>query len=224
MRKVQDNFTGLFTVAVLFLSGCSKDLNIAPPNNITDQQIKDLLASGDTTKIKLIIGSMANNMPLLFNFGGITGQGTANISYYTNQGLAVMRSLEGNDMVLGNQAGLNSLAGSIEYDLGNIQSSDVGLNVPYWYFAWGLITRANQMLNYLPNNIVANNTFLEKAKASGLVIRAFAYNFLMENYQDAFLQGGKVNWVCLYIQLSTLISHTRPGRHLPIPIILLKMI
>ncbi|MEO8847351.1 MAG: RagB/SusD family nutrient uptake outer membrane protein [Casimicrobiaceae bacterium] len=190
MIQVKHNLTGLLIVAILFLSGCSKDLNVAPPNNITDQQIKDLLASGDTAKIKLIIGSMANNMPLLFNFSGITGQGTANTSYYTNQGLAVMRSLEGNDMVLGNQAGLNSLAGSIEYDLGNIQSSDVGLNVPYWYFAWGLITRANQMLNYLPNNIVANNTFLENAKASGLVVRAYAYNFLMENYQDAYLQGG----------------------------------
>jgi len=191
MRKIKNNIIGLLTVATLFFSACSKDLNVPPPNNITDQQIKDLLASGDTTKIKLIIGSMANNMPLLFNFSGITGQGTANTSYYTNNGLAVMRTLEANDMVLGNQDGLSTLAGSIEYDLGNFQSTDAGLNVPYWYYAWGIITQANQMLNYLPNNIVANNTFLEKAKASGLVVRAYAYNFLMENYQDAYLQGGK---------------------------------
>ncbi len=191
MRKIKNNIIGLLTVATLFFSACSKDLNVPPPNNITDQQIKDLLASGDTTKIKLIIGSMANNMPLLFNFSGITGQGTANTSYYTNNGLAVMRTLEANDMVLGNQDGLSALAGSIEYDLGNFQSTDAGLNVPYWYYAWAIITQANQMLNYLPNNIVANNTFLEKAKASGLVVRAYAYNFLMENYQDAYLQGGK---------------------------------
>lgn len=190
MRKIKNNVIGLLTVATLFFSACSKDLNVPPPNNITDQQIKALLASGDTTKTKLIIGSMANNMPLLFNFT-IGSSGSANISYYTNQGLAVMRTLEANDMVLGNQAGLNSLAGSVEYDLGNFQSSDVGLNSPYWYFAWGIITQANQMLNYLPDNIVSNSQFLEGAKASGLVVRAYAYNFLMENYQDAYLQGGQ---------------------------------
>lgn len=183
---------GLLTLAVLLLSACSKDLNVPPPNNINDQQIKNLLASGDTAKIKLIIGSMANNMPLLFNFSGIFSQGSADISYYSNQGLAVMRSLEGNDMVLGDQAGLSTLAGSTEYDLGAFQSStDNRLNASYWYYAWQIITQANQMFNYLPNNVVANNAFLETAKASGLVVRAYAYNFLMENYQDAYLQGGK---------------------------------
>lgn len=191
MKKIRIYIAGSLGVALLFFSSCSKELNVAPPNNITDQQIMALLASGDTAKIKLVIGGLANSMPLLFNFSGIPNQGSADISYYTNQGLAVMRSLEGNDMVLGNQPGLSTLAGSTEYDLGNFQSaSDERENASYWYYAWTVITKANQLLNYLPNNIVANNTFLEAAKASALVMRAYAYNFLMENYQDAYLLGG----------------------------------
>jgi hypothetical protein len=183
---------GSLAVALLFFSACSKKLDVAPPNNIQDQQIKDLLASGDTAKIRLIMGSMSNNMPLLFNVNGIYGMGSADPSYFTNQGLAVMRSLEGNDMVLGNQAGLGDLAGSAEYDLGNFQNSDnARQNAAYWFYAWGIITQANQLLDYLTDDIVANNSFLQDAKARGLVVRAYAYNFLMENYQDAYLQGGK---------------------------------
>jgi starch-binding outer membrane protein, SusD/RagB family len=191
MKKIKLYIVCALGVVFLFFCGCSKKLDVAPPNNITDQQIKDLLASGDTAKIRLVIEGMANSMPLLFNYSGIPNMGSADVSYYTNQGLDVMRSLEGNDMVLGNQTGLGTLAGSTEYDLGNFQSeNDERENAAYWYYAWTIITKANQLLNYLPNNIVANNTFLEGAKASGLVIRAYAYNFLMENYQDAYILGG----------------------------------
>lgn len=184
---------GLLAVGILFLSACSKNLNVPPPNNINDQQIKEILASGDTTKIKLVIGSMANSMPLSFNPSGSVNAGAvSDPSYYNNQGMAVMRSLEGNDMVLGDQAGLSSLAGSVEYDLGAFQSStDNRLNASYWYYAWNIITKANQLLNYLPGNIVVNNTFLENAKGQALVVRAYAYNFLMENYQDAYVLDGK---------------------------------
>ncbi len=186
MKKIK-KYVGIgLAVAVLFFSACSKKLDIAPPNNIQDQQIKDLLASGDTTKIRLIMGSMANNMPLLFNWGALG----SDASYSTNQGMYVMRSLEGNDMILGDQP-LGTLAGSTEYELGNFQSqNNQRENALYWLYAWRVITTANQMLNYLPTSVVTNS-FLQNAKARGLVVRAFMYNFLMENYQDAYMQGGK---------------------------------
>ena len=174
---------------IIFTSACSKKLEVMPPNNITDKQISDILASDDTAKIRLIMGSMANGMPLLFNSAGATGSGVADM-YYTNQGLDVNRSLEGNDMILGDQEGLNSLFGAIEYQLGDFINAANGKNVTYWNYAWTCITRANQMLNYLTDDVVANNNFLKDCKARGLVVRAYAYNYLMENYQNAYLQGG----------------------------------
>lgn len=192
MRNIKKHIRGMLAVGLLLLSACAKKLDVIPPQQIQDQQIKDLLASGDTAKIKLIMGSMSNSMPLLFNMSGIHAMGTADISYYSNQGLAVMRSLEGNDMVLGNQLGLGTLAGSTEYDLGNFQSQNNSReNVAYWFYAWGIITQANQMLDLLTDDIVDNNPFLKDAKARGLIVRAHGYAFLMENYQDAYMQGGK---------------------------------
>jgi len=47
------------------------------------------------------------------------------------------------------------------------------------------------MLNFLDDETVGTNTTLKEYKARGLVVRAYAYDFLMENYQDAYLQGGK---------------------------------
>lgn len=190
MKKIRNYIGGLLAVATLSFAGCAKKLDVPPPNSLQDQQIRDLLANGTPDDIKLIMGSMANSMPLLFNTT-IYAQGVADISYYTNQGLSVMRSLEAGDMVLGDQPISNVLAGSIEYNLGNFQGAGAGNNTAFWYHAWGIITKANQMLDFLTDDIVGSNAFLQNAKARGLVIRAYAYNFLMENYQDAYLQGGK---------------------------------
>ncbi|MFT3749426.1 MAG: RagB/SusD family nutrient uptake outer membrane protein [Agriterribacter sp.] len=173
---------------ILLFSACSKKLEVTPPNNIYDQQIADLLASGDTASIRKVMGSMANAMPLLFNYAG--GTGVADM-YYTNLGMDVNRSLEGNDIVLGDHTGMDVLWGAVEYGLGDFITAANGKNIIYWNYAWVCITQANQMLNYLTENAVGNNNFLKDCRARGLVVRAYAYNYLMENYQDAFLQGGK---------------------------------
>src|SRR5690554_6330523 len=171
------------------LSSCADNLDITPPNNITDEQIKELLNSGDDDAIQLVMGSMANNMPLLFNFAGISGVGVADM-YYSNQGLDLARNLEGNDMVLGDVAGLTSFLGADEYRLDNFITSNVNKNSNYWYYAWHCITSANKMLNFLDDETVGTNQFLMNYKARGLVARAYGYNYLMENYPDAYLHGG----------------------------------
>ncbi len=180
---------GAATLVMLCMAACSKKLEVAPPNNITDQQIADILASGDTGKIRLVFRGMANNMPLLFNNQGGTRTGVADM-YYTNQGLDVSRSLEGNDMILGDQEGLNVLWGSIEYQLGDFISAPSGKNLNYWNYAWHCITEANKMLVYFTDELLAADPALKDFKARGLVVRAWGYNSLMENYQDAYLLGG----------------------------------
>ena len=178
----------MFLASVLFYS-CAKELDLTPPSNITDEQIKEILASGDETKIDLVLGSMANAMPLLFNTANYSGAGGADGRYYTCQGMDVMRNLEGNDIVFGNK-NLSSF-GADEYFLRDFISTSVDKNTYYWHSAWTIITTANKMLFFLDDATVGSNLKLKEYKARGLVVRAYAYNFLMENYQDAFLQGGK---------------------------------
>jgi len=180
---------GIVIFAGMLLFSCADELDITPPSNITTEQIKEILASGDTTKINLIMNSMANAMPTLFNASGISGGGTADGRYRSIQGMDYMRNLEANDVVFG--AKNLAIFGSDEYYLRDFISTAVDKNVIYWHHAWSIITTANKMLNYLDDATVGNSPKLKDYKARGLVIRAYAYTYLMENYQDAYLLGGK---------------------------------
>jgi hypothetical protein len=180
---------GIALLAGMLFFSCADELDITPPNAITTEQIKEMLASGDTTKINLIMSGMANAIPQLFNASGISGGGTADPRYRSCQGLDAMRNLQGNDIIFG---GKNlAIFGSDEYYLRDFISTAVDKNGVYWHHYWSIITTANKMLFYLDDEIVGNSPKLKDYKARGLVIRAYAYSYLMENYQDAFLQGGK---------------------------------
>ena len=189
MNMIKKYITGLAVSGMLLFSGCADKLEVEPPHSITDKQIAELLASGDEAKIRIVLGGLANGMALLFNNVGATGAGVADM-YYSPQGLDANRALEGNDVILGDQEGLDVLLGPVEYQLGDFITAAAGKNVAYWRYGWFCITTANQMLNYLPDETVGTNNFLKECKAKGLFARAYGYNYLMESYQDAFLQGG----------------------------------
>lgn len=198
----------LALLATAIFSSCADKLEITPPNNITDEQIQKLLASGNAESIKLVMGSMANGMPLQFNVAGIAGVGGADM-YTSNQGLDMMRNLEGNDIVLSDVLGLSALVGAPEYGMDNFISSNSNKNLVYWNYAWNCINQANKMLNFLTDEIVGTNTFLMNCKARGLVVRAHGYNHLMENYQDAYMLTGKNK---LGIMLYDKFSPTQPSK------------
>jgi hypothetical protein len=132
---------------------------------------------------------MANTMPNLFNVSGISGGGTADGRYRSCQGMDVMRNLEANDIVFGNKN--LSIFGADEYYLRDFISTAVDKNAYYWTQSWSIITTVNKMLLYLDDATVGNIPRLKEYKARGLVVRANTYNYLMENYQDSYLQGGK---------------------------------
>lgn len=176
---------GVLILVGMILASCEDRLDVTPPNSITDEQIKEILASGDEKKIDLILGGVANGMPGLLNYG----RSGSETRYHTLQGMNAMRNLEANDIVFGNQ--ITNMFGSDEYLLRDFISTAVDKNRFYWEAIWDIITSANKMLNLLDDETVGTIPKLQEFKARGLVVRAFAYNYLMENYQDSYLQGGK---------------------------------
>lgn len=180
---------GFAIFAGMILMSCGEQLDLEPANSITDEQILAILASGDEDKIEVVFSGMANTMPTLFNASGLSGAGTADGRYRTCQGLECMRNLEGNDIVFGNKT--LSIFGADEYLLRDFISEAVDKNTVYWHQTWGIITTVNKMLNFLSDEIVGNTAKLKEYKARGLVVRAYAYAYLMENYQDSYLLGGK---------------------------------
>ncbi len=178
-------------VFTLLFCSCAKELEVAPPNQITDEQIMQLLSSGDEKTVEKVLGSMANAVVDLFNYDEIVLNSSYLTGYCYSVGLDIMRNLEGNDIVLGNKVLSASSFGSWEYQLNNVRSINSSYNYPYWDYGYIGVVSANKLLYYLTDEVVGDNQLLKSYKARGLITRAYFYNYLMQNYQDAYLQGGK---------------------------------
>ena len=178
----------LATVGLLSTS-CYEKLNITPPNKITEEQVKELLATADDATIENIMGGIAGALPSLIMTQDV-GTGTLEIRSNRHSGQDVMRCYEGNDIVFGQRADAGGF-GMDEYQMNDFTSQNTDKNYPYWKLGWQWITAANKVLNILDAKTVGDKVKLKQYEAWALVIRAYAYNYLLENYQIAYMQGGK---------------------------------
>jgi hypothetical protein len=180
--------TGIF-VGLAMMTSCADKLELAPENAIYEEQIKELLASSPAAAEK-VLQSIANNIPLKIN-QSVELAGSGDPRVYAYFGLNYNHSVRGNDLVFGDKPigifGGNLYNFSEDYTLNDPSS----VNRYYWYFSWSAITQANKLLNLLDSATVGDNERLKEYKARALTLRAYAYNYLIENYQDAYLQGGK---------------------------------
>ena len=53
------------------------------------------------------------------------------------------------------------------------------------------VTDANKVLNVVDDKTVGNNATMKKYQAWAYLIRAYAYNWLVDNYQQAYMAGGE---------------------------------
>lgn len=178
---------GAAIVGSVLFSSCADKLDITPPNGITDEQITKLMQEGDEAKITMIMNAIV--APAVQYFNGSTTVSSSDGRYATQQGLDHMRCLEGNDMVFGDNA--NGLFGMAEYQFNNFTGAEVDKNTPYWFGSAIVLNNANKLLGYMTKEMADINTNYKDGRARGLALRAYAYMSLMENYQDAYLQGGK---------------------------------
>jgi hypothetical protein len=169
------------------LTSCSRLLEQEPANAITTEQIKELLESGDEAKIDLIIGGIANNLPYVIHrvltFGGTAEarvNGFLRLQYYN--------SLLGYDVVCGEGVEGYGHDAYLSY-VSRRGAANGGHNHSYWHFGWSCVVAANKLLYYMPETLSGNK--IKDYKARALTLRAFGYNFLMENYRGAYSPSGE---------------------------------
>ncbi|MDR1866172.1 MAG: RagB/SusD family nutrient uptake outer membrane protein [Bacteroidales bacterium] len=173
----------IWAVAVLAATSCADQLDQEPANAITTEQIREILASDDEAKIDLIIGGIANNIPFAIHtitVGGadVRTNSPLNMQYYN--------SLLGYDIVCNPVSGY----GYESYSAYNSRRSSVaGHNIPYWQYGWSCVVAANKLLSYLPE--VLSTGKVKDYKARALTLRAYGYNFLMENYRGTYQSSGE---------------------------------
>jgi len=180
----------IFVTVVYAAVSCSSELDVTPPNRIVKEQVLDLLANGTDAQRENIFNGMASSLPV-FIAQPVRNAGSLDPRYNHFTGMAVMRGLEGNDMIFGNNTAeaIPQCFGREEYRWNSIRNA-TGTTAWYWQHGYDFVAAANKILQYLPNDVVGDNSILKRYRAQALFLRAFGYNHLVENFQDAYLQGG----------------------------------
>ncbi|MDR2775599.1 MAG: RagB/SusD family nutrient uptake outer membrane protein [Tannerella sp.] len=168
------------------LSSCADKLDLTPANQITQEQIMEILASGDEAQINVILGGIAGAVPTWIHrvLGGSDSRNNSLLN------LLYVNNLQGYDIVLGLDA--TSFGWDAYRWVGKDGRNALALsNTTYWAFGWKCVAEANRLLDFLPDDIVGESKKLKSYKASALTLRAYAYSFLMENYRGAYRSDGE---------------------------------
>lgn len=193
MKKALIIFSAIAVLASV--SSCNSYLDITPPNSITDEQVMDLLYNGTDAQKAAIVNGIVSALPKYFNlndnsYGSSTG--AANTMRYSYVGIEWGRALMGADIVSGFNLEANDLAGKkfYRYD-GDFRGSSAENNYCYWAMYAASINQANIVLGFMTEEMAATNNLYKDGRARALLIRAYSYMCMMEEYQDAYLKGGK---------------------------------
>ena len=194
MKKYIKKFCGALAI-VSALTACDSKLDIHDPNSLTDEQIEDLLKNGTDEQRVLILGGMANGMPGYMCYrnaimsGGFSNMSIDNEWVHNN----MYRNLQCGDIVYGDNRHSSGWGmyytnnPTLEYWADNMTSQCYG----YWASPATLINAANQVLQFLGEDIVGDSQLLKEYKARCLVIRGLGYMELMERFTKAYLHGGQ---------------------------------
>ena len=177
-------------------SSCSSQLDIAPLNNITDEQITELMVNGTADNKAKILAQIATGIQQYFNIYAIPNVGTGALapSTYCMQGIEWMRGLQGNDICIGRTTETNGLAGKAFYEnTFNFASSAESTNKAHWYANAQIINKANFILGYMTADMANNGKDYAVARAGALLVRGYGYMCLMEEYTQPYLKLADVN-------------------------------
>lgn len=181
MRK----YIAILFVALWMFTSCGEQLDLTPENAITQEQIEEILKSGDNARIDQVLGGIAGGIPLWIH-RTINGSDSRNNSLLN---LHFVNNLQGYDIVPGVDV-VSFGYDAYQWNGKEGRGATNLFNTSYWAIGWKAIAEANRLLGLLKDDVVGDNKKLKGYKAAALTLRAFAYNFLMENYRDAYKADG----------------------------------
>lgn len=182
------NYIAVALLAAFSLSSC-KSLDVAPPNNITDEQIQKILEEGDESAKNLIINLVGTGLENFFNISGQTWTGYSSYPLNSQIDQDYLMSLRGNDVIPGTAVTASS-GHETAYEL--IKTFSLTDNTyPYYALSSSMLTGANKALLYLTPEAAKAGANARKYRGQALAVRAYAYMQLMERFQPAYTNGGK---------------------------------
>lgn len=187
MKKI---FLNLAAFSLLVLASCKKDyLETKPSNAITEQQ-----AFADVAKVYAVLDG-ANKELYAYGVGASTGHDN-----FGQKAFDLQSDLMGNDMVVHSQ-GYGWF--NADYQLtewGRPQTARQSDNA--WYFYYDIIKQANKIISVV-DAVTTTATNKELIKGQALGLRAYAYFYLINYFQQTYKGHENDKGVPVYTEVST---------------------
>ena len=198
MKKI---FIGITLIGALAISSCNS-LEVTPPNSISDAQIDQILKGDDQDKIESVLEAIGTGLEKYFNhYGTYTGYSSAPLNYQSDQ--EFVRSMMGNDVVMGTTANTPTGGHRIYYELSavdNWNQKENSVSSCFWNMPVDFYIAANKALHFITPEAVAKNTSLRKNRADALVVRAWGYLLLAERFCEAYSQNPDAKGLPIYTE------------------------
>ena len=172
------NLIALLLLA-LFATSCNKKLDIAPPDNIINEQVLELLRTADDATVEKILKGMADALPPYMRGGGYNFRYT-NMLDNTWSGQLAARMMTGNDVVAGNWAMPDD-----DYYTGQDISGETNPSSPsWWHRGFGMTTASNKLLNIITEELINENKSVRLREYLGraYLTRAFGYLYVQQTF------------------------------------------
>lgn len=193
---MKKNITFIFSalLSLLMMVSCNGLLDVTNPNSLNDEQVEDLLESGDDETIDLIVGGMASGMPPYISYRNSQYYGFTNSAYDNDYVINILRNLQAEDIVFASERVGES--GWAQFYALNPQftfwdNSWTDWNYGIWAGPALKLAAANKVLYYITDEALNNSDKLKDYKARCLVVRGLTYLELMERFRKAYLHGGR---------------------------------
>lgn len=169
----------VLSAIILLFTSCNEHLDIAPPDNIIDEHVQELLRTADDATIESILGAMADGLPPHMRGGGYNFRFSSALDNSWNGQLSA-RMMTGNDIVVGNW----SIDDNDYYTGQDVTNENSASNPSWWHRAFVMTTAANRVFNVITEDLVAENESLKLRDYLGraYITRAFGYLYAQKTF------------------------------------------
>lgn len=189
-------FFGLIAVATLTVfQSCADKLDVTNPNSLTDDQIKEMLASSDEKKVEATLAAIGSGLESYICLYHTAMSGGFSNNYASEFAVNLFRDLGCEDMIVGYN-GMSVTDGWAAYYSHRFDPAEFTQNASnygWWYSSSYTIAQANKSATYLTDEVATSPTALPSVKmyaAQAKTLRAYGYLQLMERFRKAYKYGG----------------------------------
>ena len=188
-------FGAIAAISLMMFQSCADKLDVTNPNYLTDDQVRELLASSDQAKVEATLSAIGSGLEGYICYANATLSGGFSNAYANEWSIALFRNLGCENMIVGDRTNstTDGWAAYYNHTFDPTKNDQNAANYGWWYSSAAIIAAANKSATYLTDEVATSPTALPSVKtyaAQAKTLRAYGYLQLMERFRKAYKYGG----------------------------------